>query len=72
MTILFEEDIEEREFGAWAMAFKEVHDEDLCQLEDYVKLDDLHFGEVIKEGGAKSILKAFYEMNISSGAQHMF
>ena len=72
VTLLMDEEIHEREFGKWGMAFREVQYEDLSQASNYIKLKELEFGEAVKQGGAKSILKAFYEMNIDSGIQHNF
>lgn len=68
MTILLDNEIEEREFGEWDMGFKRVYENQ--DLSETLKLNII---DRLKEGSdVKVILKTFYEINIDSGIQYVF
>lgn len=57
---LAEEEIEERAFGEWAMAFKTISDEEFSKLEAYVQPDKLNLPENSKSEAVK-LIKTFFD-----------
>ncbi|RFZ90691.1 BLUF domain-containing protein [Mucilaginibacter conchicola] len=57
---LAEEEIEERAFGDWAMAFKTISDEEFSKIEAYVQPAKLNLPENSKSEAVK-LIKTFFD-----------
>jgi len=68
VTVVHDEPIQEREFGAWEMAFRAIDDKQLKATEAFIELDKLK----LSSGEAKGLLKTFYELNVRNNSRYQF
>ena len=72
VTLLNEEMIDQREFGAWEMSFRFLTTDEVLKAKGYVPLESVDFGSFVREGSSKHILSNFYKLNVENSTKYSF